>query len=61
VEARGFGGVIRGLRCHYVWLASITFCAIIATCFLQALCCLAPSVDVEDIDGKENLHLEVML
>ena len=42
-----------------MWLASITFCAIIATCFLRALCCLGPSVDVKDIDGKEKLHLEV--
>ena len=58
---RGFAGVTSELPCRYVWLASTTFCAIIATCFLQALCCLGPSVDVENIDDKENLHREVLL
>jgi hypothetical protein len=37
--------------CRYGWLASTTFYAIIATCFLQALCCL---VRLRIIAGKST-------
>ena len=43
----------RGRRCQCVWLASITFYAIVAICFLRVLCCLGPCTVDENIGAKK--------
>jgi len=54
VEVQSCGVVTNERRWLCVWLASITFYAIIATCFLPVLCCPAPSKDIADTGGGEK-------
>ena len=49
--AHAFAKGIKGPLCRCVWLASITFYAIIATYFLRVLRCPEASAAVESIAG----------
>ena len=43
--------------CQCVWLAFITFCAIIAICFLPGLCCLGPCIVGENTGVRNHRSL----